>query len=209
MTAAVSGKAGDFRLRDPRGMRAGPLAALRVLTVPGLHGSGPEHWQTRWERLHPEFERVEQARWDVPDLSVWSAQLGRVLRKSSRPALLVAHSFGCLAAVHRICAGAENVAGALLVAPADPHKFGVADVLDEAVLACPSIVVGSMNDPWMGAQRAAEWAKRWGSDFLNMGYVGHINAESGLEDWVGGFSLLLHLAGKTSLAVCQTQTGNP
>lgn len=175
-------------------MDVGPLAAFRVLIVPGLHGSGPDHWQTRWQRLHPEFERVEQVRWDVPDLEVWSAQLGRVLRQSCRPTLLVAHSFGCLTSVHRICAGAENVVGALLVAPADPYKFGVTGALEDATVTCPSIVVGSMNDPWMTGQSAAEWAQRWGSDFINLGPFGHINAESDLQDWPVGFLLLQRLA---------------
>lgn len=181
------------------------LNGFRVLTVPGLHGSGPDHWQSRWERLYPHFERVEQARWNEPVLDVWSARLGRVLRRSSRPTLLVAHSFGCLASVHRLSAGAANVVGALLVAPAHPGKFGVADVLADARLACPSIVVGSMNDPWMEGQCAAEWAQRWGSDFINLGCLGHINAESRLGNWPAGFSLLKQLADTASSFISVSQ----
>ena len=29
-----------------------------VLILPGLYNSGPEHWQSHWERAHPEFRRV-------------------------------------------------------------------------------------------------------------------------------------------------------
>lgn len=180
-------------------MDVSPLDFFRVLTVPGLHGSGPEHWQSRWEQLYPRFERVEQARWDDPVLELWSAQLDRTLRQSPRPALLVAHSFGCLASVHRLFSGADNVAAALLVAPADPRKFAVDDVLAGARLACPAIVVGSMNDPWMEGGRTAEWAQRWGADFVNAGRAGHINAESGLGSWPAGISLLERLA-KTALS---------
>ncbi len=175
-------------------MGAPPFADFRVLIVPGLHGSGPAHWQTRWEKLYPAFERVEQVCWDVPELDIWSAQLDRMLQQSSRPTLLVAHSFGCLTSVHRICAGAANVAGALLVAPADPYKFGVAEAMKASVLTCPSIVIGSMNDPWMESEHAAAWAKRWGSDFINLGKCGHINAASGLGEWPTGLSFLQRLA---------------
>ena len=51
------------------------LAEFRVLIAPGLHNSGPDHWQSRWQRLFPAFERVQQDDWDVPDLARWSARL--------------------------------------------------------------------------------------------------------------------------------------
>src|ERR1035437_2337605 len=102
---------------------------LRVLVVPGLNNSGPGHWQTRWEKLYPSFERVEQAQWDKPLLDVWSDRLDQALHHSIEPTLIIAHSFGCLATAH--CAGksTRNVIGALLVAPADPAKFHVTEQL--------------------------------------------------------------------------------
>ncbi|MEB0164938.1 alpha/beta hydrolase, partial [Glaciimonas sp. CA11.2] len=36
------------------------LSDFWVLIVPGLNNSGPQHWQSRWERLYPAFERIEQ-----------------------------------------------------------------------------------------------------------------------------------------------------
>lgn len=170
------------------------LANFRVLVVPGLHGSGPGHWQTRWEDLHPEFERVEQWDWDRPDLHGWSAQVGHALRRSARPAIVVAHSFGCLAAVHRAAAGAPNLAGALLVAPASPHKFGIDPDLAVAPLGIPSIVIGSENDPWLTLEGARSWGRQWGSHFVDAGPLGHINADSGLADWPFGLALLERLA---------------
>ena len=164
------------------------LDRIRAVIVPGLHDSGPEHWQTRWQRLYPSFERVEQEHWDLPDLDAWSAQVRTVLQRSSRPTLIIAHSFGCLASVHAH-RDASNLVGALLVAPADPDKFDVAHRLRGA-MNCPSIVVGSTNDPWMTGANAALWAQSWGSRFVNAGALGHINAESGLGDWREGQSLL-------------------
>lgn len=171
------------------------LSNFGVLVAPGLNNSGLDHWQTRWEGLYPEFERVEQWRWDCPDLHAWSAQVGHALRRSARPTIVVAHSFGCLATVHRAATGAPNLAGALLVAPASPHKFGIAPDLAIAPLGIPTIVVGSEDDPWLTLEGARFWARQWGSAFVNAGRVGHINADSGLDDWPSGLALLEQLAG--------------
>ena len=176
---------------------AGVLSKFRVLVAPGLHGSGPEHWQSRWQRLYPSFERVEQDHWDQPDLAAWSARVSRVRQQDRRPVLVVAHSFGTLATVHSLVHGpaaAAPVAGLLLVAPADPDKFGVAAQLPRERLPCPSILLASSNDPWMTAGHAALWARRWASEFINLGALGHINAESGLGDWLQGQSHLQRLA---------------
>lgn len=172
------------------------LSDYRVLIVPGLHNSDVDHWQTRWQQRHRNFKRVEQAHWHRPELPLWSWRLGQALRESERPTLIVAHSFGCLATLHATATG-SSVAGALLVAPADPEKFGVAQALRHARPSYPAVVIGSTNDPWMTISRAAHWAHTWGCDFVNAGALGHINAESGLEDWPFGlaqFQRLIDLA---------------
>lgn len=169
------------------------LSDFRILIAPGLHGSGPGHWQSRWEALHPDFERIHQDRWDVPDLGAWSARIAAALNASPRPALLVAHSFACLAAVGAAGA-APALFGALLVAPASPRKFRLAAELAPLVPAVPTIVVGSQDDPWMPAAEAACWASRWGSEYVDAGHAGHINADSGLGDWLFGLAQLQRLA---------------
>jgi predicted alpha/beta hydrolase family esterase len=78
------------------------LAQFRVLIAPGLHNSGPDHWQSRWQRLFPAFERVQQDDWEAPDLTRWSARIDQIRRRDSRPTLVVAHSFGSLATVHSV-----------------------------------------------------------------------------------------------------------
>ena len=178
-------------------MNHASLQAYRVLVVPGLHGSGPDHWQTRWERRYPSFQRVQQHDWSKPDLPQWSHRLQQVLRESDHPTLIVAHSFGCLTTMHAASCGRFNLAGVLLVAPADPDKFGVADALRSSHIRCPAIVIGSVNDPWMDAARAAYWADNWRCGFVNAGSLGHINADSGLGDWEQGlqqFGYLLDMA---------------
>jgi predicted alpha/beta hydrolase family esterase len=180
------------------------LSSYRVLIVPGLHNSGPEHWQTRWQHLYPAFERVEQDDWEHPDLPIWSQRLQQQLQQSRRPTIIIAHSFGCLTTMH--AAGRfSHVAAALLVAPADPQKFGVAAELSNARLPCPSVVIGSADDPWMASHRASHWADTWRSGFINVGALGHINAESGLGDWPDGLRQLTSLLEVASLA---TQSRN-
>jgi predicted alpha/beta hydrolase family esterase len=170
------------------------LSDFRVLLMPGLHGSGAQHWQSRWQRLYPAFERVVQDDWSDPQLALWSHKLDLLRARDARPTLIVAHSFGCLATVHSIARDASNVAALLLVAPADPDKFGVAALLPQAALHCPSLMIASSDDPWISAPRAAQWAGRWSSTFIDAGALGHINAESGLEDWPDGLARLQALA---------------
>ena len=122
---------------------------FQVIVVPGLHNSSPDHWQSLWHARHPEFFRVEQDDWEHPDLPAWTARLNQLRARDPRPALLVAHSLGCLATVASIAADPAGVAGALLVAPADPHKFGVVHDLPHAALPAPSMLIASRDDPWM------------------------------------------------------------
>ena len=166
---------------------------FHFILVPGLHDSGPGHWQSRWERLDPGFDRVRQEDWAHPRLVEWAARVDQLRARDPRPAILVAHSYGCLASVHSIARAGAGVAGALLVAPADPDKFGLANLLPATALPCPSIVVASRDDPWMACDAAAAWARRWGSRLVDAGALGHINAESGLGDWPAGWSHLHQL----------------
>ena len=46
-------------------------AAPRVLILPGYQNSGPEHWQSLWERRHPEYRRVQQRGWERPRWTDW------------------------------------------------------------------------------------------------------------------------------------------
>jgi hypothetical protein len=162
---------------------------LPVLIVPGLRNSGPVHWQSLWQLKYPEYVRLMQRDWGAPNLALWTRALDRALRRSRPPyprPLLVAHSFGCLAVVNRIAQRAGDIAGALLVAPADPERFGLDDVLSRQQLGVPTLMVGSRNDPWLDFRKAQALARRWGSRFVDLGLAGHINSESGYGPWPEG-----------------------
>lgn len=163
------------------------------LIVPGLGGSGPEHWQTWWQTQVPDAVRVEQADWHTPDLERWARRVGAALEQTGEPAWLVAHSFGCLAAVHAALARPGRVAGAFLVAPADPARFGLDTVLPATALPFPALLIASEDDPWMSLPRAHEWAGRWGCACLSLGRAGHINVEAGYGPWPQGLGLFASL----------------
>ncbi|QTQ37759.1 RBBP9/YdeN family alpha/beta hydrolase [Aromatoleum petrolei] len=103
-----------------------------TLIVPGFHGSGPDHWQTWLERRLPDARRVRGVDWEAPVLARWAAAVRREIDESAHSVWLVAHSFGCLASVVAAADRPERVAAALLVAPADPARFGPLGLLEEA-----------------------------------------------------------------------------
>ena len=171
-----------------------------VLLVPGLHDSGPGHWQSIWQALHSNFTRVRQDDFATPDLERWSAAIARAIDAASKPPIIVAHSFGCLAAVHAVTRWARHIAGALLVAPADPACFEIDLRLLDRRLSMPTTLVGSTNDPWLKFTKAGALASRWGSRFHGLGEAGHINAESGHGAWPDGLGLLRDVAERAAAA---------
>ena len=172
-------------------------AAPQVLILPGWQGSGPAHWQSRWEALHG-YARVEQHDWQQPRRGDWLARLDETVIDSERPVVLVAHSLGCVlvAAWARFSRHSHKVRGALLVAPGDveqpdlaPALPGWAPILRDP-LPFPSLLVASQDDPCCRFERAGQLAQAWGSRLVDAGARGHLNADSGLGDWPEGHALL-------------------
>lgn len=155
----------------------------RLVVVPGLHGSEEGHWQTWLERQFPRSIRIEQRDWDHPDLDEWSHALERQLARERGPFVIAAHSFGCLASAQAIGRGLPDLMGVLLVAPANPERFGVRSTLHRGPLGVTSIVIGSENDPWMNPSDANALAGDWGASFASLGRAGHINVASGFGPW--------------------------
>jgi uncharacterized protein len=171
-----------------------------VLTVPGLGGSGPTHWQTLWEGSHPATVRAELGMWNTPHRNSWVTRLDQAIRQAEAPVVLVAHSLGCIAVAWWASLSPQPygwpVAGALLVAPADvdrpdaPAELAGFAPAPQVPLPFPSILVASRDDPWIGFDRARSLAGGWGSRFVDAGAAGHINAASGIGHWPDGEALL-------------------
>ena len=164
-----------------------------TLIVPGLHGSGHDHWQTWFERQIPDCIRVMQSDWSEPDLPKWSAKLRRELSRAPGRVYVVAHSFGCLAAVQAAFDYRECIDGLMLVAPADPARFGLSAAIPERPLGVSSVVIASTNDPWMSFPSVVEWSQAWSAELINLGPAGHINPQSGYGPWPRGLSILQDL----------------
>ncbi|QWT45241.1 RBBP9/YdeN family alpha/beta hydrolase [Azospira inquinata] len=167
-----------------------------VLILPGYQGSGPSHWQSRWQALHPEFLRVEQADWAHPDYRTWRDRLEAAVAALPQPPILVAHSLGCLLTAFWAGETRLPVKGALLVAPPNstrpdfPPDISGFGAPPRQPLPFPTVVVASSDDPYGSLDYAADCAAAWGARFVAVGPRGHINADSGLGDWPEGYALL-------------------
>ena len=171
-----------------------------VLILPGWQNSGPDHWQSRWEKAHG-YTRVEQHDWMRPLRGDWSARLEEVLLSRDEPAVLVAHSLGCMliAAWASHSRNTHRVKAALLVAPPDVEREDVRQMLPGWApvplrkLPFPAVVFCSSDDPFCAPERAHRFAAAWGAELVEAGPRGHLNADSGLGDWPEAFEKLQRL----------------
>ena len=171
-----------------------------VLILPGWQNSGPAHWQSRWESLYG-YTRVQQHDWLRPLRGDWQIQLEEAVLRCDAPAVLVAHSLGCVlvAAWAAHSRNTQRVKAALLVAPGDSERDELRSVLPSwspivrARLPFAAQLVASRNDPYCRFDRARELATAWGARLHDLGDAGHINAESQLGDWPQGHTWLQSL----------------
>ena len=192
-------------LQDPCRARA---PGLHVLTLPGWQGSGPLHWQSRWEALYGDA-RVEQSDWLHPLRGDWMTRLDEVVADlaATAPAnappqvALVAHSLGCqlVAAWAAHSRRTACVRAAFLVAPPDVereefraplHSFSP---IVRRPLPFPSLAVICSDDPFCDPRRAHAMAGDWGARTMAVPDRGHLNADSGLGDWPEGRQWLADL----------------
>lgn len=171
-----------------------------ILIVPGLGGSGPDHWQSLWQGRLPNARRVEQADWDRPDRADWIARLDEAITQAPHPPILVAHSLSCALVACWAATHSRPIRAALLVGPADiesdtrtPPETHVFRPLSMTRLAFPTIVVATRDDPYVAFDRATEMAKAWGAELADAGNAGHINTVSGYGEWPEGELLLSRL----------------
>ena len=170
------------------------MSPSNVLILPGWQNSGPNHWQSRWELGHG-YVRVEQHDWMRPLRGDWISRLedellARDLGQHER-AVLVAHSLGCMTAVAWAAhsKNTQRVGAALLVAPPDCERESLRHILPSwssiplQKLPFPTVMFASSDDPFCTLERARFFADAWGSELVEAGPRGHLNADSGLEDW--------------------------
>jgi predicted alpha/beta hydrolase family esterase len=171
-----------------------------VLILPGYADSGPDHWQSHWERADRACRRVSQQDWLEPQLEDWLEALDRSVTACAAPPVLAAHSLGCALVAHWAGRTRAPARGALLVAPADVDSplrtDGVVrnfSPIPLVRLPFPSIVVASTDDPFVSIDRASEFAAAWGSRLVILERAGHINTDAGFGPWPEGRDLLAEL----------------
>ncbi|MGO4705818.1 RBBP9/YdeN family alpha/beta hydrolase [Microvirga sp. 2MCAF38] len=171
-----------------------------ILIVPGHTNSGPDHWQSRWERQLSTARRIDQDDWDTPNRQEWVERIVRDVKRTKRPVVLVAHSLGTVAVAHAapLLVG-TNVKGAFLVGIPDVERPDFVPAIDRAFapiprdpLPFPSVLIASRNDPYCDYEKAEDIAYSWGSAVIDAGESGHLNTDSGHGPWPEG---LMRFAG--------------
>lgn len=166
---------------------------IHTVIVLGVGGSEYSHWQSWLQRQLMSCSRVEQQDWNAPVLETWVEQFRSTVAAIDAPLQIVAHSFGCLttvAALAQYPALQRKVKNLVLVAPANPGRFGEAgfardsqhdyqDYFHQLQVQVPASMLISENDPWLNAEHALELAQSWQLEPVSLGHVGHINVASG------------------------------
>jgi predicted alpha/beta hydrolase family esterase len=173
------------------------MKAQNVLILPGWQDSGPQHWQSLWQVQYG-YQRVEQHDWLRPLRGDWIARLEDVVLGADESAVLVAHSLGCMlvAAWSAHSRNTHRVKGALLVAPGDVECEALRPVLGSwspiprQIVPFQTTLVASHDDPNCSFERARDFAAAWGAGMVDVGNAGHVNAYSGLGEWLQGQALL-------------------
>lgn len=170
-----------------------------LIVVPGLGGPDPDHWQTRWGGRLTTARVVEQRDWHAPAPNEWAERIAAAVDGATRPAILLAHGLGVIAAVRAAPAFRSDVVrGAFLVAPLDVERPDIDAPLhafspvSRDPLTFPSLVVASRNDPQCSYERAEDFAYAWGAALVDAGEAGSLDAASGHGPWPEG---LMRLAG--------------
>lgn len=175
------------------------ISEADIFIIPGLSGGTGDHWYSRWAAKFPTARRIQQADWDHPNLEDWTTRLVSTVADAPRPAILVAHSLGCITAAHAAAALAAKVKGAFLVAPPSRQVMLSIAEIDPAFADIPrgplpfrSVVIASRDDSYAAFHESEKLAADWGAEFVDAGSSGHLNNESGHGPWPEG---LMRFAG--------------
>ena len=118
-----------------------------MLVVQGIDDGRPDPWQSHWLRHRPSFRRVAAPANGGSDLNRWAAAVAMAIDVDRAPPLVVAHGYGVLATLRATFMFERRLAGAMLVAPADPDRHAALARLPATPLPYPSLLVASRDDP--------------------------------------------------------------
>lgn len=173
---------------------------MKYIIIPGLNNSGETHWQSLWEDKLDSI-RLVQKNWSEPLCKDWISVLNQTINETYDEIVLVAHSLGCALVLNWLKEYSnEKVKGALLVAPADvdsnehtPEVVRNFSPMPLIKIPFKTVLIASENDPYMSIERSRYFSQVWDTAFINVGKLGHINADSDLGEWEFGLNILKSL----------------
>lgn len=170
---------------------------MRFLAVPGRGVPKAGHWQREWAS-RPGWSWAPEPPGPPLVFADRVAALDLAIRSSAEPAVLVAHSAGCITTALWAQGHTGPVHAALLVTPpwlreAEPD----ADTpwrVPMRPLPFRATVVASRTDPYCTFADAGAYAQAWGADVFDAGDVGHLDSKTGFGPWTGGERLVADLS---------------
>lgn len=172
---------------------------ITTLLVPGLDGSTGGHWQQWWMENDGESAMVTFTDLGDPVPAAMDVELIAAILDNPG-CVLIGHSLGAILIARVLAEWPQlDVAGAMLVAPADPlqhtrlYRF---NPISQVALGVPATAVISQNDPVMDHAKAKALAKSWKAGVVDLGQAGHINLASGFGPWPLGLQLRDALLGR-------------
>ncbi|GIG91364.1 hypothetical protein Pen02_63000 [Plantactinospora endophytica] len=169
----------------------------------------------RWADAHPEYRWAPYPPGPPFTLPERVAALHEAVTDAPEPAVLVAHSAGCLTVAAWAARHTGPVRAALLVTPPylDPNRApdpdrppddNVYGPVPSGRLPFRSIMVASRTDPYTTFAQFEGYAEDWGAELFDAGDAGHVETASGHGPWPAGERLLSRL-----LAEPDRPTGSP
>lgn len=170
---------------------------IKYFIIPGYGNSDEDHWQTYFEKILPNCQRINQHSWEEPICEDWINTIDKAIEGYELSEIIfITHSLGGIALAHWAKKFSRIIKGALIVAPADIEnlyeEIPVQTFLPVPLnlLPFPTVLAASKNDNWAACKRSEYFAKCWGSQFISIGDAGHINTDSGYGKWDEGLELL-------------------
>jgi predicted alpha/beta hydrolase family esterase len=170
---------------------------VKIFTIPGLYGSGKQHWQTRWEDLYG-YTRINQNEWNDPLYDQWHENLFKVLRTNgSESVVLIAHSLGCHLVAKSYPIIKKWTRGIFFVAPPNLDSEALRKDLSSFKSAksegfeCVAWLIYSEDDPFASVPYSKSMGDTLRMKTFTVGKRGHINSDSNIGNWDEG-SLLFN-----------------
>jgi len=175
----------------------------RCLLVPGRGVPRPEHWLRRWAQAHPDYRWAPYPPGPPFVLTDRVAALHEAITADEEPAVLIAHSAGCVTVAVWANHHTGPVRAALLVTPPyldqtwQPGPDDPADlrhvVIPRDTLPFRTVLVASRTDPYTTFAQFERYAEDWGAELYDAGDAGHLETASGYGPWPDGERLVAAL----------------